>query len=61
MKVEGIGLLNGARLLTSFQRGEFRNADAFIAFLGLDLRISDSGKRRDAAACLSEVTQRHVD
>uniref|UniRef100_UPI0030D8DA18 IS110 family transposase n=1 Tax=Pseudomonas capeferrum TaxID=1495066 RepID=UPI0030D8DA18 len=52
MKVEGIGLLNGARLLTSFQRGDFRNADAFIAFLGLDLRISDSGKKK-GRRCLS--------
>lgn len=53
MKVEGIGLLNGARLLTSFQRGDFRNADAFIAFLGLDLRISDSGKKK-GRRCLSK-------
>src|SRR3546814_16179749 len=27
MKVEGIGLLTGARLIASFQRGDFRNAD----------------------------------
>jgi len=53
MKVEGIGLLSGARLLTSFQRGDFRNADAFIAFLGLDLRISDSGKKK-GRRCLSK-------
>ena len=53
MKVEGIGLLSGARLITSFQRGDFRNADAFIAFLGLDLRISDSGKKK-GRRCLSK-------
>jgi transposase len=45
LKVEGIGFLTGARLLTAFQRGEFRNADAFIAFLGMDLRVSKSGQK----------------
>lgn len=45
MKVEGIGFLTAARLLTTFQRGVFRNADAFIAFLGLDLRVSRSGQK----------------
>ncbi|WP_155514800.1 transposase, partial [Pseudomonas corrugata] len=53
MKVEGIGLLSGARLIASFQRGDFRNADAFIAFLGLDLRIADSGKKK-GRRCLSK-------
>ncbi|BBP57683.1 transposase [Pseudomonas sp. St316] len=53
MKVEGIGLLSGARLLTALQRGDFRNADAFIAFLGLDLRIADSGKKK-GRRCLSK-------
>lgn len=42
-KVEGIGFLTGARLIVAFQRGDFRNADAFIAFLGMDLRVSQSG------------------
>lgn len=45
MQVEGIGLLTGARLITAFQRGDFRNSDAFIAFLGLDLRVSKSGQK----------------
>ena len=45
MSVEGIGFLTGARLITSFQRGDFRNADAFIAFLGMDLRVSKSGQK----------------
>ncbi|BBP57079.1 transposase [Pseudomonas sp. St316] len=53
MKIEGIGLLSGARLLTALQRGDFRNADAFIAFLGLDLRIADSGKKK-GRRCLSK-------
>ncbi|WP_414910179.1 transposase, partial [Pseudomonas sp. IT-P253] len=45
LKVEGIGFLTGARLITAFQRGDFRNADAFIAFLGLDLRVLKSGQK----------------
>ena len=45
LKVEGIGFLTGARLLTAFQRGEFSKADAFIAFLGMDLRVSKSGQK----------------
>ncbi|WP_413791447.1 MULTISPECIES: IS110 family transposase [unclassified Pseudomonas] len=45
LKVEGIGFLTGARLLTAFQRGDFRNSDAFIAFLGMDLRVSKSGQK----------------
>lgn len=45
LKVEGIGFLTGARLLTTFQRGDFRNSDAFIAFLGMDLRVSKSGQK----------------
>jgi transposase len=44
-KVEGIGFLTGARLIAAFQRGDFRNADAFIAFLGMDLRVSQSGQK----------------
>jgi transposase len=47
LKVEGIGFLTGARLLTAFQRGDFKNADAFIAFLGMDLRVSQSGQKDD--------------
>ncbi|WP_139271738.1 transposase, partial [Pseudomonas sp. NFACC04-2] len=30
---------------TAFMRGHFVNGDAFIAFLGLDLRPKDSGKK----------------
>ena len=45
MKVEGIGFLTAARLLATFQRGEFRGGDAFIAFLGMDLRVSKSGQK----------------
>jgi transposase len=45
MQVEGIGFLTAARLLVTFERGEFRGGDAFIAFLGMDLRVSKSGQK----------------
>ena len=45
LKVEGIGFLTGARLITAFQRGDFKNGDAFVAFLGMDLRVSKSGQK----------------
>lgn len=45
-QIEGIGPLTSAALATIFQRGHFRNSDAFIAFLGLDVRVRDSGKQR---------------
>ncbi|MGX1208397.1 transposase [Pseudomonas sp. F-14 TE3931] len=53
LKVEGIGFLTGARLITAFQRGDFRNADAFIAFLGMDLRVAKSGQK-DARRSLTK-------
>lgn len=45
-QIEGIGPLTSAALATVFQRGAFRHSDAFIAFLGLDVRVRDSGKQR---------------
>lgn len=47
-KIEGIGKLNAMALTTMFQRGRFKNSDAFIAFLGLDVRVRDSGKKTGA-------------
>lgn len=44
--IEGIGPVTSAALATTFQRGAFSNSDAFIAFIGLDVRIRDSGKHR---------------
>lgn len=44
--IEGIGPLNAAALTVTFHRGAFRHADAFIAFLGLDVRVRDSGLSR---------------
>lgn len=42
--IEGIGPLTAAGLVTVFHRGAFRSSDAFIAFLGLDVRVRDSGQ-----------------
>jgi len=42
--VEGIGPLTAAGLNMAFLRGTFRNSDAFIAFLGLDVRMKESGR-----------------
>lgn len=41
--IEGIGVMTSAALVMAFRRGRFRTSDAFIAFLGLDVRVRDSG------------------
>ncbi|EPH0305422.1 MULTISPECIES: IS110 family transposase [Pseudomonas] len=43
-KVEGIGPLTAAALSMAFLRGSFRNSDAFIAFIGLDVHLKESGR-----------------
>lgn len=45
-QLEGIGPVTAAALVMAFSRGRFASSDAFIAFLGLDVRIRDSGKKR---------------
>lgn len=42
--IEGIGPLTAAALNLAFLRGRFRNGDAFVAFLGLDVRMKESGR-----------------
>ncbi len=44
LSIPGIGPLNAAALVTVFHRGAFAGADAFVAFLGLDIRVRESGK-----------------
>ena len=44
LSMPGIGPLNAAALVTVFHRGAFAGADAFIAFIGLDIRVRESGK-----------------
>ncbi|MCE0464990.1 IS110 family transposase [Pseudomonas uvaldensis] len=43
--IEGVGELVATGLATSYMRGNFANSNAFIAFLGMDLRVDDSGKK----------------
>lgn len=51
--IEGIGPLTGAALVMAYHRGHFRDSDAFIAFLGLDVRVRDSGTKR-GRRCLTK-------
>jgi transposase len=44
LSIPGVGPLNAAALTAAYHRGEFRTSDAFIAFLGMDVRIRESGK-----------------
>src|SRR5699024_11115913 len=44
--IEGIGPLTSVALTLFFHRGRFRSGDAFIAFLGLDVRVRDPGTFR---------------
>lgn len=44
--VPGIGPMNALALVTCFHRGTFQRVDQFIAYLGLDVRVRDSGRQR---------------
>lgn len=44
--IPGIGPLNAAALVATYHRGAFANSDTFVAFMGLDVRIRESGKYR---------------
>ena len=44
--IPGVGPLSGAALVAHYHRGHFRSADAFVAYLGLDLRVRESGRYR---------------
>ncbi len=41
--IPGVGPLNALALKAMYHRGEFSNVDRFVAFLGLDIRVRDSG------------------
>lgn len=51
--IEGVGPLTAAALVMAYHRGDFRHSDAFIAFLGLDVRVRDSGTKR-GRRCLTK-------
>ncbi|HET19183.1 MAG TPA: IS110 family transposase [Chromatiales bacterium] len=42
--IEGIGEVIAPALVMAFHRGRFRSSDAFIAFIGYDVRVRQSGK-----------------
>lgn len=44
--IEGVGEITAAALVMTFKRGHFRNSDAFVAFIGLDVRPRQSGQSR---------------
>ncbi len=41
--IPGIGPVNAAALVALYHRGYFSKSDAFIAFMGLDVRVRESG------------------
>lgn len=43
LSIPGIGPLNAAALVAAYHRGAFAGSDAFIAFIGMDVRIRESG------------------
>lgn len=46
LTIPGIGQANATALVCAFHRGAFASADAFIAYLGLDVRVRESGQYR---------------
>ena len=43
LSIPGIGSANASALVVAYHRGAFSGSDAFISYLGLDVRIRDSG------------------
>jgi len=43
MSIPGIGPGNAAALVAAYHRGSFASSDAFISYLGMDVRIRESG------------------
>ena len=46
IKVKGFGELTAAYMTAMLASGVFRTSDAFVAFIGYDLRVRESGKLR---------------
>jgi transposase len=44
--IPGVGPLTALAIVATYHRGQFRNHDAFIAFMGMDVRIRESGRYR---------------
>lgn len=45
-QLPGIGPLSALAMVAAFHRGRFLDSDAFVAFLGLDVRVRESGRFR---------------
>ena len=45
-QVEGIGPITAAALTMAYKRGPFKDSDAFVAFIGMDVRVRDSGQKQ---------------
>ena len=43
LSIPGIGSANASALVVAYHRGAFSGSDAFISYLGLDVRIRESG------------------
>ena len=46
LSIPGIGPINAIALVTAYHRGAFSGQDAFVAYLGMDVRIKESGTYR---------------
>lgn len=46
LSIPGIGPLNAAGLVTAFHRGAFSGGNAFVAYIGLDVRLRESGQMK---------------
>jgi transposase len=44
--IPGLGPLTALAMLATYHRGPFRNDDAFIAFMGMNVRVRESGRYR---------------
>jgi transposase len=44
LSIPGIGPGNAAALVAAYHRGAFSGSDAFVSYLGLDVRIRESGR-----------------
>jgi len=43
LSIPGIGSANASALVAAYHRGSFASSDAFVSYLGLDVRIRESG------------------
>ena len=43
LTIPGVGPLNAAALVAAYHRGVFASSDAFVAFIGIDVRMRESG------------------